>query len=279
MVARKRSRLPAHIMSRSFLLTLATLMLSGCNIQNSFLYFPDSSRPGHEFLKRNSISPWPSSGEYRGLVSRDGPKQAIGTVIVFHGNAGTAADRIFYVKALGAVGYRAILAEYPAYGGRKGALGEKSFVGDGVETVRLAVREFGGPLFLLGESLGCGVAAAVARETSDTIAAIILITPWDTLASVARAKFPYLPVRLLLADTYDTIGNLSSFTGRIAVVGAGRDEIIPIQHANDLYASLPGTAKKMWTIPEAGHNDWPAFTDASWWNQIMGFASGRDNGQ
>ena len=278
MVARKMIRLLAHITRRSFVLILTALIFPGCSIQNSLLYFPDSSVPDEKILKTHGIGPWPPSGEYRGLVSAIPAGQTIGTVIVFHGNAGTAAGRTFYVKALGALGYRVILAEYPAYGGRKGALGEKSFVGDGVETVRLAFQDCGGPLFLLGESLGGGVAAAVAKETSVPIAGVLLITPWDTLASVAQAKFPYLPVRLLLTDTYDTIGNLKTFTGRIVVVGAGRDQIIPIRHADNLYASLPGTAKRLWVIPEAGHNDWPAFTDGTWWKQIMDFASGRDKG-
>jgi hypothetical protein len=183
------------------------------------------------------------------------------------------------VKALGTLGYRVILAEYPRYGGRKGELGEKAFVNDASETVRLAFEKYGGPLFVLGESLGCGVAAAIAKETSVKIDGIVLITPWDTLASVAQSKFPFLPVRLFLKDKYDNINNLRSFKGRIAVVGAGRDEVIPIGHAKDLYHSLSGTSKRMWTIQGVGHNDWPISTDTSWWKEIMDFVSSNDKGQ
>jgi hypothetical protein len=181
------------------------------------------------------------------------------------------------VTALSALGYRVILAEYPRYGGRKGELGEKAFVTDANETVRLGFEQFGEPLFLLGESLGCGVAAAVAKETSVKIDGIILITPWDTLASVAKSKFPFLPVRLLLTDKYDNIDNLKSFKGRIAVVGAGRDEVIPIKHAKDLYGSFSSSTKRMWIIREAGHNDWPMHTNPSWWKEIMDFVRSIDN--
>ena len=59
--------------------------------------------------------------------------------------------------------FRVILAEYPKYGGRPGKVGEKSFVAAGLETVRLAQKQYREPLYLLGESLGCGVAAAVAN--------------------------------------------------------------------------------------------------------------------
>jgi alpha-beta hydrolase superfamily lysophospholipase len=265
--------------AKIFLLVMTAMIFSGCNIQNNFLYFPDSTAPSEETLKAANIKPWPSSlKDYRGFVSMLEPRYTNGTVIVFHGNGGAAVDRTFYVKVLGDLGYRVILAEYPQYGGRKGTLGEKSFVNDANETTLLASQQFGGPLFLLGESLGCGVAAAVAHTTSARIDGVILITPWDNLASIAHSKFPFLPVRLLLTDKYDNIGNLESFKGRIVVVGAERDEVIPIKHATALYTSLSSSAKGMWVIRGAGHNDWPMYTNRSWWKDIMDFASS-NNGQ
>jgi pimeloyl-ACP methyl ester carboxylesterase len=248
-------------------------------MQNRILYYPGSSAPSEESLKADNIKRWQSSAtDYRGLVAAKdagGPK---GTIVVFHGNAGIAADRTYYLNDLGTLGYRVILAEYPGYGGRKGELGEKAFVRDAGETVRLASEKYGGPLFLLGESLGCGVAAAVAKVTPVKIDGIVLITPWDTLASIAREKFPFLPVRLLLTDSYDTIGNLRPFKGKLAVVGAERDEVIPLAHAKNLYDSLPGTARRMWTMQGAGHNDWPMHVNATLWKEIMNYVGNNDKG-
>jgi alpha-beta hydrolase superfamily lysophospholipase len=262
-----------------FLLILAALILWGCDIQNKLLYYPDSSVPSEESLRANRIDPWPSSlKDHRGFVSISETKPTNGTIIVFHGNAGTAADRLFYVKWLVALGYRVILAEYPAYGGRKGKVGESAFVSDASETIHLAFERYGGPLFLLGESLGCGVVSAVAKETTIKIDGIILITPWDTLASVAQSKFPYLPVRPFLKDKYDNIGNLGSFQKGIAVVGAERDEVVPVKHANRLYLALPSKAKKMWIVKDAGHNDWPMFVDESFLKEIMDFVRSHDKG-
>ena len=261
---------------KAFLLMVTAGILSGCNIQYRLLYYPSSSVPSEEYLKANHIKPWPSSlTDYRGFIAANDGGHSNGTIIVFHGNGGTAADRAFYVESLGPLGYRVILAEYPRYGGRKGELGETAFVNDANETVRLAFQEYGSPLFVVGESLGCGVAAAIARETSVKIDGIVLITPWDTLASIAQSAFPLLPVRYFLKDKYDNVNNLKSFKGRIAVVGAGRDEIVPIVHARRLYDSLPGTAKRMWTIQGAGHNDWPMVTNMLWWKEIMDFVSSK----
>jgi alpha-beta hydrolase superfamily lysophospholipase len=175
------------------------------------------------------------------------------------------------MKWFAVLGYRVILAEYPAYGGRKGGVGETVFVNDAAETVHLAFEQYGGPLYVLGESLGCGVAAAVAKDTKAKIDGIILITPWDTLASVAQSKFPYLPVKFFLRDKYDNIENLRAFRKGIAVVGAERDEIIPVEHANRLYLALPSKAKKIWIVKDAGHNDWPMFVDRPFLKEIMDF--------
>ena len=102
-------------------------------------------------------------------------------------------------------------------------------------------------------------------------AGIILITPWDTLAAVAKSLFPFLPVTMLLTDKYDSIGNLQSFKGNISVVGAERDEILPIRHAHNLFANLPEGKKRMWVIQGAGHNDWPFHADDSLWREMTDF--------
>lgn len=264
---------------KAFFLTTALMLISGCDLQNRFLYYPGSSAPSEVALKADNLRRWRSSeGDYRGLAAANDLPDAKGTIVVFHGNGGIAADRSYYLKDLGPPGYRVILAEYPGYGGRRGELGESSFVKDAGETVRLADEEYGGPLFLLGESLGCGIAAAVANKTRVKIDGIVLITPWDTLASIAREKFPFLPVRLFLSDRYDNIANLRSFKGRIAVVGAERDEVIPWTHARKLFDSLPTASRRMWTIQGAGHNDWPMRVNPGWWMEIMEYVSGNERG-
>jgi pimeloyl-ACP methyl ester carboxylesterase len=256
-------------------LVVAILLLPGCDIQYRMLYYPSPSIPSEQSIAGSGIRFWPSSGgDYRGFIGGNETDSLRGTFIVFHGNGGTAADRGFYTKELGGLGYRVILAEYPKYGGRKGELGEAAFVRDADETVRLAFENFGGPIFLLGESLGCGVASAVARITPVPVEGIVLMTPWDTLRSVAKSHFPLLPVRLFLKDSYDNVGNLTSFRGRIAIVGAGRDEFIPIRHALNLYRSLSSPAVKMWVIEGAGHNDWPVMVGPPWWKEVVTFVGG-----
>jgi len=249
----------------------SVMSLASCNLQYRLLYYPGSYLPSGEELAANNIQFWPSGPiGYRGFIGTTEVRNIKGTVIVFHGNAGTASDRDYYVTALGSIGYRVILAEYPGYGVREGELGERSFMNDAQATVRLVSEKYGEPIFLLGESIGCGVAAAAARDGSLRIDGLILITPWDTLLAVAKSQFPLFPVKLFMKDKYDNMENLKSFRGRIAVVGAERDEIIPLRHANELYKSLTGN-KKMWIIKGAGHNDWPMRVGVPKWQEFMDF--------
>lgn len=259
---------------RTLILAVSVMALTGCNPQYHMLYYPSPYLPSAAELAADHIEFWPSGPvSYRGFIGTAEIRNIKGTVAVFHGNAGTAADRAYYVKALSSIGYRVILAEYPGYGQRGGQLGEKSFVDDAQATVRLISEKYGEPLLLLGESLGCGVAAGAAKDPSLRIDGILLITPWDTLLAVAKSQFPWFPVRLLMKDKYDSIENLKSFQGRIAVIGAERDEILPIRHANALYQSLTGN-KKMWTLKGAGHNDWPMGVDVLKWQEFMDFVRG-----
>jgi uncharacterized protein len=254
------------------LFLILAMFLGGCNMQNNYLYFPSGEWPDARMLEYENMRLWlATASDYRGLIAvREAPAPN-GTIVLFHGNGGTALDRGFYLKPFTELGFRVILAEYPKYGGRTGKVGEKPFVAAGLETVRLAYEQYGEPLYLLGESLGCGVAAAIVKQTSVPVAGIILITPWDTLASVAGSIFPFLPVKLVLTDKYDSIENLKSFKKKISVIGAERDEILPISHAINLYNTLPEGKKRMWIIKGAGHNDWPSHTDASLFKEMTDF--------
>lgn len=269
-----------HVWLASCAVLLVLVLLSGCNLQYRMLYETDTSLPSAGYLEQSELRFWPGGEEgYRGFVGGSGTGRIKGTFIVFHGNGGTAAHRTYYARALGGLGYRVILAEYPRYGGRNGELGEAAFVKDAKETVLLAHEMYGAPIYLLGESLGAGVAAAVTAATTVPLEGVVLMTPWDTLQSVAQHHFRIIPARLFLKDSYDNVANLSSFRGRIAIVGAERDSIIPVRHARNLYGALASTSKKFWVIPGAGHNDWLMRMNGSLWQEIAAFVTGEEDGK
>ena len=240
--------------------------------QRRLLYYPDVEPPSEQQLQSYGLKNWPSgSKSYIGLVGGDelAPK---GTVLIFHGNAGAAWHRAYYSQALGAQGYRVLLAEYPGYGGRKGAISESSFVVDAQETLQLVHQQYGGPIYLWGESLGAGVVSGVIEHTNVPVSGVILLTPWDSLPSLANHYYPLLPTRWLIRDQYNSVENLKMFNGKVAVIVAGSDEIIPNKFSIRLYESIT-SPKQLWRFEGAGHNSWPYASGETWWQEVMTFVS------
>jgi len=238
--------------------------------QDRLLYFP--AQTTMERVADGGLRAWPSSQDFRGLVAE--PTGAVrGTAIVFHGNAGHVGHRAFYAHALTPLGLRVILAEYPGYGPRGGMLGEASLVADAEETVALAHRQYGGPLLLIGESLGAAVAAAAGAQHPDLTTGMLLITPWDRLARVGSHHYPWLPVKWMLRDGYDNVVHLAKFDRPVVVAVAERDSIVPPRFGTALHAALSGP-KHLMVIKASDHNDWPDRVDATWWRAAIAFALG-----
>jgi len=235
--------------------------------QERLLYFP--MRTTVERMEGGPLRAWPSAQDFRGLVAEP-QGEARATAIVFHGNAGHAGHRAYYALALAPLGLRVILAEYPGYGPRPGAWGEPSLVADAERTVALAHERYGAPLLLIGESLGAGVAAAAAATHRERVAGLLLITPWDRLAHVGSHHYPWLPVRWMLRDEYDSVTRLAGFDRPVLVAVAERDSIVPAKFGRALHQALPGP-KRLVVMPGSEHNDWPDRVDAAWWRDAVGF--------
>lgn len=247
--------------------------------QDHLIYLPQKLSADSVERQASALGlvPWPAGkADARGFLAEAAASGVKGTVIVFHGNAGTALARTYYIEPLAKLGYRVILAEYPGYGVRPGKSNEKAIVSDAAQTVRMARETYGPPLFVVGESLGTGVAAAVTQDDPE-IKGVALITPWDTLPNMAQSAYWFLPARWLVHDRYDNIRNLELYRGRIAVVLAAEDEIVPTKLTKNLYQSLT-QEKRLWTLASAGHNDWPALVAADFWTEVMGFLNAETPG-
>ena len=128
----------------SILLTYLLILLAVFLLQRKMMYFPTrfTQQQQEEQIASLNLQAWPSTGELHGMISRTPLNDAKGTVLVFHGNAGAALHRTYYIDALQHLGYRVIIAEYPGYGVRSGAPSEASLIKDGIATAKLALREF-----------------------------------------------------------------------------------------------------------------------------------------
>lgn len=256
------------------LTVLGVPILGAYFFQNWLIYHPSRYPEAalEALSERSGLTPWPAADKhYRGFL-RAPEGQPKGTVVIFHGNAGAAIDRVYYANALVPLGYRVILNEYPGFGARTGAHNEDSLVSDARATVRMVMKEFGDPVIIWGESLGCAVATAVSTEVGGRVG-IVLLTPWLNLPELAQTIYWFLPAKWLVKDTFDNVRNLAGFRGPVAVLLADRDEIIPNEQTLALYNAISGP-KRLWTFRNAGHNSWPASPREDWWREVMDYVGG-----
>jgi len=221
------------------------------------------------------LVPWdhpsPGSSSPQGYVRPDFARTAPrGTIVVFHGNGNCAFDREYYAEAFSPRGFRTFFYEYPGYGGRPGSPSATSIIGDAQALIRSLDQAGYGPIYVWGESIGSGIAAAVCSDPSLPVHGLTLSSPWDSLTHVAQVHYPVAPVSLLLRDKYDSIGNLQHFPFPVCVICGTKDTVIPLRLSVHLFEQLPGS-KKLIIKDGYGHGDWPISPELTWWDDVLNF--------
>jgi fermentation-respiration switch protein FrsA (DUF1100 family) len=176
-------------------------------------------------------------------------------VLVFNGNAGDRSFRAPLALALAQAGFSVLLFDYRGYGGNPGSPSETGLLADArAAQAHLASREDVNPgrLVYFGESLGAAVAVALAIERPP--AALVLRSPFTSLADVGRLHYPYLPVDLFLLDRFDALGRIGQLQCPVLVIAGERDRIVPPALSRRLYEAAPDP-KRFILIRSADHND------------------------
>jgi alpha-beta hydrolase superfamily lysophospholipase len=245
-------------------------------LQRKLIYFPSRmSRADFDATVRESPD---------GLVSVLAPFDAVvvepppwipasGTAILFHGNAGLALDRVHLAPTFTGRGLRLVLAEYPGYGVRGGTATEDSVVGDAMALYsEVLVAYPNSPIMLVGESLGAGVAVRIAAQMPmHPPSRVVLLMPFLSLAETAARVYPLLPVRYLVRDRFDSARRLPCYKGPVAILVAGRDEVVGAAQGRALAKLSRSRGETVYVeLPEAGHNSWAALITDEQWSELLG---------
>jgi len=203
-------------------------------------------------------APMPAgSGELRPVVAQCGnPAADPGpAVLVCNGNGGDRSMRAALAAALSRMGLAVLLFDYRGYGGNPGVPSEEGLAADARAALAyLAGRPEVDPdrVVYFGESLGAAVALRLATERPP--AALVLRSPFASLAEVGRHHYPVLPVSLLLRDRYDSAALAGRLASPLLVVAGARDRIVPLAHTRRLFAAAP-RPKRLVVLDRADHND------------------------
>jgi uncharacterized protein len=175
--------------------------------------------------------------------------------IVFNGNAGNRSYRTDIAIGLAERGIAVLLFDYRGYGGNAGSPSEGGLAQDARAARRFVEsRRDIDPrrISYFGESLGAGVAVGLALEQPPR--ALILRSPWTSLADTAAYHFPYLPVRWLLRDRFLSLERIGRVRAPLLVIAAAHDSIVPTEQSRRLFQAA-NEPKRLLIIEGADHND------------------------
>lgn len=173
-------------------------------------------------------------------------------ILFFHGNGMSANMEFERAAHYRAAGYSVLLAEYRGYGGSDGAPSATALKADALQTYDWLATRSGGPVFIVAHSLGTGIAVHVAANRP--VKALFLEAGYSSIADVALDKYPFVPVRQLLANPITAIDDIGSLSIPLKFVHGVLDTVIPIRFGQALYDAAPEGAR--WQALEgAGHND------------------------
>ena len=199
---------------------------------------------------------------------RHGAEEAArpGLVVYFGGNAEEVSGQVLDADALAPWSLAAF--NYRGYGLSEGRPSEAALVADALVAYdRFAVREDVDParIVVFGRSLGGGVAVQLAAARP--VRGVVLVSPFDSLKSVGRRHYPFVPVSLLLRHPFDSVARAPDIEAPLLVLAGERDRIVPSTHSKRLFDAWRGP--KRWVLlPGADHNGihlhpgyWPAIRE------------------
>jgi fermentation-respiration switch protein FrsA (DUF1100 family) len=173
------------------------------------------------------------------------------TVLSFHGNGDFIGAHALLARRLIDAGHGVLLVSYRGYSGNPGSPSEAGLYDDG--RAAMAFLEARNEAVVLhGFSLGAAVAVRMAVE--HRVHGVILEAPFTAAADIAASAYPFVPVRWLMRDPFDTLPNLGAIRVPVLVIHGTRDEVVPAAQSDRVYDAIAAPKQRV-VIDGAGHND------------------------
>jgi fermentation-respiration switch protein FrsA (DUF1100 family) len=223
--------------------------------QRTIQYFPEAFRTtpvAAGLPQAEEITLDTADGE-RVIVWHIPPRGEQPVVLYLHGNGASLRWRVDRFRALTADGTGLVALSYRGYGGSSGSPTEEGMIRDADAAYAFAVARYApARIVLWGESLGSGVAVALAAEKP--VGHVVLQSPFTSAADVAAGRYWFVPVRLLMKDQFRSDLRIGKVTAPVLVLHGDRDTVVPFALGERLYAMIIAP-KKFVRFPGDGHND------------------------
>ena len=231
--------------------------------QEAFLFYPTAAthagqNPGH--VKEYTYS--------RDGVTLQGwlvnPLYARHKIVIYYG--GNGEDVFQNIDEFEALQCATLFVAYRGYGPSEGEPGEKEIFADAVSVFDDISNSYPkAQIFLMGRSLGSGVACYVAARRE--VEGVILVTPYDSLVAVAQGVYPWLPVGRLLRHRFDSVAYVAGLQTSFLILYGGQDTVVQPARTRRLLEHI--SEKKVVYIERADHGTISMFPE--YWPAILSF--------
>lgn len=247
-----------------FIITIvvAYVLFTGAlyGMQRNLLYYPDRTRPDVE------VAGVPEMREVT-LETEDGlallawykaAEPGHPTVVYFCGNAGNIGHRGSKVRHYLDAGMGVLLVSYRGYGGNPGKPTEEGLYADGRAALAFLADQGVAPARVVayGESLGAGIAVQMALEQAAKapLGTLVLEAPFASLADVAAKHYPFVPVRWLLKDRFESDAKIARVRAPVFILHGEKDRVVPVSAGRALFAAAVEPKDSLW-LADRHHND------------------------
>ncbi len=151
-------------------------------------------------------------------------------IIYFGGNADDATRIVLHLKDCEIVTFN-----YRGFVNSGGKPSEKAIFSDALKIFDKYGKNR--EVIIIGRSLGTGVATYVASKRD--IKGLILITPYDSIASIGQKMYPYFPVAFLSKYKFESIKYMLDVKAPVGLIEVENDDTIPKYHFDKLREVIP----------------------------------------
>ncbi len=175
------------------------------------------------------------------------------TIIFFHGQGGGLELQKWRYYRMHKQGVGFLALAYRGYSQSSGKPSEKGLFIDGLAAYDFLRAQGIDPknIIIHGHSMGSGVATYVAANRP--IRALLLEAPFSSANDVAKERFPWLPIDILMKNKFQSIEYIKSVKAPILIVHGGKDTVIPPKFGRALFESAPSPKQNIY-LPNSDHN-------------------------
>lgn len=225
--------------------------------QRSLIYFPQPNAVTSADSRMTLSMP----DAQISLITRErvGPR----ALIYFGGNAEDVSRNLpEFAEAF--PDYAVYLLNYRGFGGSGGSPSEAAIAEDALALFDQVYASHP-QIAVVGRSLGSGVAVRLASQRP--VQQLILVTPYNSLEEIAARQYPWVPVKWLLKDRFESGKYAAHIRVPTLLLAASDDEVIPRASTQRLLENFPQGLAVLRVVPDSGHN---SISDRAQYLQWMG---------